>query len=137
MCGCVCMCVCVCVCVCVCGGSSLVQLLRSWAHNPRVGGSNPGLGLAVVTLSKSLYPHCSSVPSCEIGTCPRLRWQKKGKTISPIDSAKNLVRSSLDFGCQHHTSGAVNEFLRVPSPAPGIMPKTRWLIVPLRSAQRS
>ena len=47
---------------------------------------------------------------------------KKGKTMSPIDSAKNLVRSRLDFGYQYHTSCAVNEFLRVPSPAPGIMP---------------
>ena len=68
----------ICIHVYMCG-SSLVQLLRSWAHNPRVGGSNPGLGLAVVTLSKSLYPHCSSVPSCKIGTWPRLGWQKKGQ----------------------------------------------------------
>ena len=52
--------------------SSLVQLLRSWATNSRVGGSNPSLGLAVVTLNKSLHPHCSSVPSCKIGTWPRL-----------------------------------------------------------------
>jgi hypothetical protein len=45
------------------------------------------------------------------------------KNISPIDSAKNqLVRSRLDFGCQHHTSGAVNELLPVPSLAPGKMP---------------
>ena len=27
--------------------------------------------------------------------------------------------------CPHHTSGAVNVFLRVPSPAPGIMPKAQ------------
>ena len=86
-------------------GSSLVQLLRSWAHNPRVGGSNPGLSLAVVTLSKSLYPHCSSIPSCKIGTWLWLGWQKKAKT------SVNLVRSRLDFGRQHHTSGAVKELL--------------------------
>ena len=29
-----------------------------------MGEFNYHLGLAVVTLSKSLYPHCSSVPSC-------------------------------------------------------------------------
>ena len=29
-----------------------------------VGEFNYHLGLAVVTLSKSFYPHCSSVPSC-------------------------------------------------------------------------
>ena len=27
--------------------------------------------------------------------------------------------SRLDFGCQHHTSGTVDEFLRVPSLVPG------------------
>ena len=41
-----------------------MQLLGFWATNPRVGGLNPGLGLAVMTLSKSLYPHCSSIPTC-------------------------------------------------------------------------
>ena len=53
--------------------------------------------LVVVTLSKSLYPHCSSVPD----------WGgKKGKNISPIDSAKkNVVWLRLDFGCQHHPRG--------------------------------
>ena len=52
---------CVCVCVCVCDGvcvSKLVQSLRLWAYDPRVGGSIPGyLGLAllsVATLRKSL-----------------------------------------------------------------------------------
>ena len=54
VCICVSVCVCVCVCACVCVGSSLVQLLGSWATNPRVVGSIPGLGLAIVTLSKSL-----------------------------------------------------------------------------------
>ena len=53
----------------------------------KVLGSQSRLGLAVVTLSKSLYPHCSSVPSCKIGTWLRLGWQKKGKNISPVDSA--------------------------------------------------
>ena len=115
-------CVCVCVCVCVCG-SSLVQLLQSWATNPRVGGSNPGLGLAVVTLSKSLYLHYSSVPTCsyKIGTWSWLGWQKGQKHQSHWQ-CQNLVRSRLDFGCQHHTSGAINELLWVPSLAPGIMP---------------
>ena len=75
----------------------------------RVGGSNPSLGLAVVTLSKSLYPHCSSVPSCKIGTWLWLEWQQKGKNNSTrINTTKNL-RSRLDFGCQHHISGAVSE----------------------------
>ena len=48
---------------------NLVQL-RSWAPTPRVGGLNPGLGLAVVTLSKSLYHHCFSRPICKTGTWP-------------------------------------------------------------------
>ena len=45
--------------------------------------------------------------------------------VLPIDSAKLLVGSRFDFGFQHHTSGTLtgNEFLRDPSPAPGIMPK--------------
>ena len=36
----------------------------------RVRGSNPGLGLAVVTLSKSLYPHCFNQSICKTGTWP-------------------------------------------------------------------
>ena len=50
------------------------------------------LGLAVVTLSKSLYPH-SLVYIAE--NWLQLGKAKKGKNISPIDSAKNLVGSSL------------------------------------------
>ena len=53
-----------------CVWNSLVQLLRAWAPNPRVGGLNPCLGLAVVTLCKSLYPHCFSQPICKTGTWP-------------------------------------------------------------------
>ena len=85
MCVCVGVCVCVracaCACACVCVRvrvhvhvrvcvSSLVHLLRSWAPTSRVGGLNPGLSLAVVTLSKSLYPHCFSQPICKTGTWP-------------------------------------------------------------------
>ena len=40
----------------------------------------------------------------------------------PLRVTKNWVKSRLDLGCQHHTSGAVNEFLRVPITAPGTMP---------------
>jgi hypothetical protein len=101
---------------------TMVKVLRS------VGGSNPGLNLAVVTVSKSLYPHCFSYLTVKIRTWLRLG----GKNICPIDSAKNLVRSRLVFRCQYHTSGAVNELLRVPSPAPGIMPN-RWLIIPQKT----
>ena len=44
---------------------------------------------------------------------------KKAKpSVLFIDSAKNLMRSRLDF------SGVINDFLRVLSPAPGIMPDT-------------
>ena len=61
----------------------LVQLLGTWATILGVGGSNvnPGLGLAIVTQvsTESLYPHCSSVPSCKIGTWLQLGWQKRAK----------------------------------------------------------
>ena len=60
----------------------------SWAPNPRVGGSILGLDLAVVMLSKSLYPHCSSITNYKIRD---LASAKEGKNISPIYSAKNLV----------------------------------------------
>ena len=33
------------------------------------------LGLAVVTMSKSLFPHCSSIPSCKIGDWLQLGWR--------------------------------------------------------------
>ena len=54
------MCVGVCVWVCVYWQFGAVG----------IGGSDPGLGLAVVTLSKSLYPNCFSQPICKTGTWP-------------------------------------------------------------------
>ena len=63
------MCVCVRVCVCVCV-EQFGAVIRAWAPNPRVAGSSPGLGLAVVILSKSLYPHCFSQPIRKTGTWP-------------------------------------------------------------------
>ena len=71
-----------------------------------------------MTLRKSLYPHCSSIPSCMVSAGVA----KKGKNIHSIDSAKNLMGSRLDFRCQHHTSGTVDEFLQVSSLAPGKIP---------------
>ena len=47
---------------------------------------------------------------------------KKGKHISPIDSAKNLVGSRWTFGYQHHTRGTIDVSLQVPSPTLGKMP---------------
>ena len=75
-----------------------MQWLRSW----------------VVTLSKSLYPNSSSI-YLAIKQGPA--WlqlhglSKKIKKKRPIDSA--IIW--LDFGCQHHTSDSVDEFVRVPS----------------------
>ena len=54
----------VCVCVRVYGTLGL-PILGLVVQMPR-------LSLAVVTLSKLLYPHCSSIPSCKIGTWLRL-----------------------------------------------------------------
>ena len=97
------------------GVEQLDVVVKMLDSQPRVVSSSPTLDLTVVTLSKSLYPHCSSVPSGKIGT-----WDsKKGKYISSNESAKNLLWSSLDFGCQHHTRGTVNVFLQVPNLAPG------------------
>ena len=64
------------MCVCVGGGGvfvweqfdAVVKGLGSQSLG--VGGSNSGLGLAVVTLCKSLYPHCFSQPICKTGTWP-------------------------------------------------------------------
>ena len=61
---------------------------------------------------------------------PGFGWGWQIANINPIDSTNNLVGSRLDFRCQHYTSGIVDVFLRVPSPAPGKMPKA---LVPLRS----
>ena len=62
-----------------------MQWLRFWATNLRVGGSNinPGLGLAVVTLSKSLYP---IVPAYQaVKQLPGFGWSsKEGQNISSI-----------------------------------------------------
>ena len=61
-----------------------------------------------MTLSKSLYPHCFSIPR----DLASAGGGKKSKISVPlVASAKQLVGSRLDFGCQpHHT----NEFLQVP-----------------------
>ena len=103
-CMCVCMCMCVymymclyvcvhvcvmCVCVrvrvcvnvymyfvCVCTWMQLGAVVVVLGSQSKGCGFKSGQSLAVVTLSKSLYPHCSSVPSGEIGTCLRLGWQK-------------------------------------------------------------
>jgi hypothetical protein len=70
-------CVCTHMCVCVCAG------VQSWAPNPRFGGLNPTWAFqSSVTLSKSLYPHCSSVTSGIIGTWLQLGWQKGQKHLS-------------------------------------------------------
>ena len=51
---CVCVCVCACACACVC----------SWLSGPKGQEFNSQLDPAVVPLSKKLYSHCSSPPSC-------------------------------------------------------------------------
>ena len=68
--------ICVCVCVCVCCGGSLVQWLCFWAPNPRVLGSKPAKALQLWLWARHFIPHCSSVPSCKIGTWLWLWWQK-------------------------------------------------------------
>ena len=83
----------------------------SWAPNPRVGGSILGLDLAVVMLSKSLYPHCSSITNYKIRD---LASAKEGK----ISVQFTVPKTWLDFEYQHHTSGTINMFLQVSSPAP-------------------
>ena len=75
----VCVCVCVRVCVCVWGAAWLSGYARVLGSQPTSCEFDSHLGLAVVTLSKSLYPHCSSVPSCKIGTWLWLGWQKGQK----------------------------------------------------------
>ena len=50
----------------VCGIGACMQLgavvmVLPWASNPRVGSLSPTW--ALLSLSKSLYPHCSSIPS--------------------------------------------------------------------------
>ena len=65
-CVCVCVCVCVCacvhVCMCVCGSMQLGSV-HAWLWS-RVNCEfdfYPGLAVNVVTMSESLYLHCSSV----------------------------------------------------------------------------
>ena len=83
------MCAC-CVCVCVCDGvcvSKLVQSLRLWAYDPRVGGSIPGyLGLALLSVDTLRKP-CTCR---DLALAENLRIQ--------------LVRSRWDFGYQNHTA---------------------------------
>ena len=50
---------------------------------------------------------------------------KKG---SHIYCAKDQVESRLDFGCQIHTSGTVNLFIRVPSLTTGKIPNVTTLV---------
>ena len=60
---------CVCVCVCVCepvklGGQGISLLIqRLWVRFSVVHGHS---GIVGVSLSKKLYSHCSSPPSCSI-----------------------------------------------------------------------
>ena len=59
---------CVCLCMCLQFGAVVKGLIGLPILG--VGGSNPGLGLATVTLSKSLYPYCFSQPICKTGIWP-------------------------------------------------------------------
>ena len=127
---CVCVCVCVracvraCVCVCVCvwvERLDVMVMVSSSQPSIDTGSFDSHLGFAVVTLSKSLYPHYSSIPSSKIGTWLWLGWQK-GRNYPSHRQSHDVAGSRLDFGCQHHTSGTVNEFLQVPSLAPGNKP---------------
>ena len=63
---------------------------------------------------KSLYPHCSGVPSCKIGTWLRLGWQK-GQNISPINNAQIWWGPGWTSGA-NTTPEALLMFLWVPSP---------------------
>ena len=60
-----CMCICLCFCVCVC----IARWSGNWPSNPKVVGlilSCEHFGIVNVSLSKKLYSHCSSPPSCNI-----------------------------------------------------------------------
>ena len=59
------------------GVEQLDVVVKMLDSQPRVVSSSPTLDLTVVTLSKSLYPHCSSVPSGKIGT-----WDSKRANTS-------------------------------------------------------
>ena len=55
--------------VCVCERASIARWSENQPSNPKVVGSIPSCdhsGIAGVSLSKKLYSHCSSPPSCNI-----------------------------------------------------------------------
>ena len=66
------------VCACVCVFSSIAKWLDHRPGNRKVPGSMLGymqIGAFVVSLSKKLYSHCSSLPSCILGTWwPGVNW---------------------------------------------------------------
>ena len=103
------------VCVCVCVWEQLGVMVRSWTPNSH-------LGLAVVTLSESLYPQCSSVPSCKIGTWLWKGVAKRAKTSVSLIVPISWWGPGWTSGANTNTSGTVSAFLRVPSPVPGIVP---------------
>lgn len=86
---------------------NVVQLLWSCAPDQVVMSLITHIGLAVVTLCKSLYSYCSSLLSCKIRDLDLAKVAKKPVSSSPISSL-DLGWSKSDFGCQHHTRDTVS-----------------------------
>ena len=77
------------------GWEQLGAVVVVLGSQPKSYGFKSDQSLAVVTLSKSLCPHCSSVPSWDLASAGVA---KRAVTSSPIGSV-DLVWPRLDFGC--------------------------------------
>ena len=114
----VCLCACLCVCLCVCG-ASIARWLGNRPSNPKVVGSIPSCGhsgIVGVSLSKKLYSHCSSPPSCNINEYLVITGEANVKLLS---MSTNGCGPGGTLGAHAITLSMVQPHLRGTSPPTG------------------
>ena len=116
---CVCMPACVCVCVRVRVWASIARWLGNRPSNPKVVGSIPSCGhsgIVGVSLSKKLYSHCSSPPSCNINGYLVITGEANVKLLS---MSANGCGPDGTLGAHTITLSMVQPYLRGTSLPPG------------------